>query len=575
MTTRKFIKSLTICLIMTFALLMLPSSALADVAPPVNPPGSNPQPGTENTQVRMLAETVLIEIQSTAELGSARVTADFSMRNLGSADEKITARFPISSDNGFGKYPEISGLSISANGKPISYQRVNYPDIHFNNQEVPWAEFDLTFPAGQDTPVKVTYNLSGSGYLPFTAFYYILESGAGWKDTIGSADIILRLPYPASTQNVIMGMQIGWAETNPGGVIQGNEVRWHFDNFEPGPDTVVQNMEFALVAPETWQNILKARQTADQNPTDSEAWGQLAKSYKNIFLMSRGYRSDPGGDELYKLSIQAYQKCLELNPKDAQWHAGFADLLASRNEYTGAINPNADIYQALDEIRAALALAPTDPKVLEIAQKISFIFPDGIRQNGSSYDFPWLTQTPTPVPPTPTIVPVLDPASLSGVYQSQTLTFTNAKKAQLILTLGRDHSAVLETRYESDPAETANGTWVDNGDGSLTILVTGPDQKPIEIKYKAKSDQLVGDTYPSFYGEAGLNLQRIVTASALPSATQPATQPAPQPTPLQPVQPLQPVATSPAPAPRPSLPLCPGTAALIGLVLLLYLTTRK
>ena len=88
MTTRKFIKSLTICLIMTFALLMLPSSALADVAPPVNPPGSNPQPGTENTQVRMLAETVLIEIQSTAELGSARVTADFSMRNLGSAMKK-------------------------------------------------------------------------------------------------------------------------------------------------------------------------------------------------------------------------------------------------------------------------------------------------------------------------------------------------------------------------------------------------------------------------------------------------------------------------------------------------------
>ena len=564
-------KTLTFFLVIV-VLFASPSSALADVAPPNNPPGSNLQPGSDSTQVRMLAETVLIEVKPTKDLGTARVTADFTMHNLGSAAETIPVRFPISADNGFGKYPEISDLSITANGSPVSYARVNYPDIHFNSTDVPWAEFNLTFPAGQDLPVRVSYNLAGTGNWPYTAFYYILESGAGWKDTIGSADIILRLPYPATTQNVIMNTQIGWAATTHGGVINGNEVRWHYDNFEPGPNADVTNMEFALVAPDAWKTVLDGQQTVDQHPNDSEAWGQLAKSYKQIFLMGRGYRTDPGGSELFKLSSAAYQKCLELNPKDAQWHAGFADLLASRTVYTMTIVPSADTYQAFAEIRTALELAPNDPKVLEVAQNIASMYPDGMKPNGSGYDFPWLSQTPTPYPPTPTIVPVLDIASLVGTYQtSNPLTLANGKQAQLKVTLRSNHAAALETSYTSDPLETANGTWSDNGDGSLTILVTGSDQKPIEIKFIVKPDLLQGNTYPSFYGEAGINLQRLVPATPVPAATQPVVQPAAT-QPAQPLLPAQP--TAPAPR-RPSLPFCPGSAALIGVGLVLFATRRR
>jgi hypothetical protein len=110
--------------------------------------------------------------------------------------------------------------------------------------------------------------------------------------------------------------------------------------------------------------------------------------------LREGHREDAGGQELYQLSIEAYEKCLSLLPRDAQWHAGFADLLANHSYWDLYLNgPTAETYRALNEIQTALGLAPNDPIVQEIAQNISYMFPDGIIKNGTGYDFPWLTQT--------------------------------------------------------------------------------------------------------------------------------------------------------------------------------------
>ncbi len=391
-----------------FVLLAFPSSVRADAAPPIEPPGSNLQPGEEITQVRMAAETVVIEVQrdiTPESLGRARVTADFTMRNLGSADESMAVRFPISSNDGRGKYPELSNLLIRVNGKQVQSRRTEYPDINpLYEGLVPWADFDVTFPVGQDVSIRVAYDLKGSGYYPFTAFYYILETGAGWKDTIGKADIILRLPYEAEPQNVIMGMTIGWAETTPGGVFQGNEVRWHFEDFEPGADQPVKNMEFSLVAPAAWQKVVAARENVAKYPDDGEAWGMLGKAYKEVFPLMGGYRDDAAGKELFQWSVEAYEKCLSLKPEDAQWHAGFAELLAYRAEWAWSpMSP--ETTRAMEEIRTALELAPNDPVVLEIAAELRNRIYGGIIQNGDDFDFPWLTQTPTMLPTwTPTVV---------------------------------------------------------------------------------------------------------------------------------------------------------------------------
>jgi tetratricopeptide (TPR) repeat protein len=550
--------SFTLLILILFA---FPSSARADIAPPIYPPGSNLEPGSEITQVRMVAETVLIDVQDDTtphSLGSARVTADFTMRNLGSESESMAVRFPISASDGRSEYPELTNLAIKVNGKQISFRRANYPDIRDYNQDqdVPWAEFDAAFPVGQDLAIQVAYTLNGSGYTPFTAFYYILETGAGWKDTIGSADVILRLPYAASPQNVVMDMQIGWAETTPGGVFDGNEVRWHFDEFEPGLDGPVQDMEFALVAPAAWRTVLKERDNVAKNPDDGEAWGRLAMAYKQIFYLGKGYRTDAGGEELYRSSIEAYEKCLALKPDDAQWHAGFADLFAYRSYLDSWSGPTPDVYRALEEIHTALRLAPNDPVVLEIAQNISYMFPEGMSQNGTGYDFPWLTQTPTPHPPTPTIVPVYDPAVISGMYQSDTFTLANNKKAQLTLTLRADHSAEMESKYDNDPPIISTGSWTDNGDNTISIAVTDPNLKKTEIKFTVSNDLLQANEYPAFYGEAGIEMKRIVTATPVPPSTN-----TPEPGGAQ-------------PAPQSSSPLC-GSAALAPLVAFIWLVQKR
>ena len=405
----------TLVFFLLLFLLMPASAAWADVAPPYFPPGANPQPDTETTQVRMAAETVLIDVQNDTRAGSlasARVSADFTMQNLGGVDEQLAVRFPISADNGRGEFPEIADLVVRVNGRQVAWRRANYPALPYADVLAPWAEFDVLFPAAKDTLIQVTYTLQGTGYPPYTAFYYVLETGAGWKNSIGSADIILRLPYAATPQNVVMDMQIGWAFTTPGAVFEGNEARWHFENFEPGGDSVVQNMEFALVSPAAWQTVLKAQQETNRNPGDGEAWGRLGRAYKQIFFMNKGYREDDGGRELYDLSFAAYQKCLEILPGDAQWHAGFADLLVSKSYWESwGQAPTAITLRGIEEIHTALQLAPNDPKVQEIAASIHYMFPQAMLQIGDGYDFPWLTQTPQFSLPTQTSVVVFAPSA--------------------------------------------------------------------------------------------------------------------------------------------------------------------
>jgi hypothetical protein len=512
----------------------------------------------------MAAETVLIEVQADAtsdSLGRARVTADFIMHNTGASDESMSVRFPLASNDGRGQYPELQNLAVSVNGQRVSHRRASYPDYRYGLEEAAWAEFDIIFPAGADLPIQVAYDLNGSGYMPYTAFYYVLETGAGWKDTIGEADIILRLPYPASTQNVVMGFQIGWAETPAGGTIDGNEVRWHFEDFEPGAGEPVQNMEFALVAPSVWGSIVMERDNVIRSPGDGEAWGRLGKLYKSIFFLSKGYREDPGGEELYRLSVESYEKCLALKPEDAQWHAGFADLLANRSywdAWTTGVTP--DTYRALEEIRAALQLAPGDPVVQEIAQNISYLIPDGMTQTGSEYDFPWLTQTPTPRPPTPTIAPVYDPETISGTYQSEPFNLSNGRELQLKVTLAGDHSAEMESKYENNPPFVSDGSWTDNGDGTISLRAADPQRGEVEIVFNVEAGALQGYMFPSFYGEAGLELSK---ASA-EATTTPLPQVIETPTPAPAVH---------TPVPQARNPLC-GSAALIPLAGMIVLRRK-
>jgi hypothetical protein len=361
----------------------------------------------------MVAETVVLDVQASTpqnSLGQAKVMADFTMRNLGSESESMGVRFPLASNNGFGDIPEIKNFSVKVNGSPTVTRRIMQPDPLWSDDPVPWAEFDVTFPPNQDVNIQVTYLLEGTGEYPYIAFEYIFHTGAGWKDSIGSADLIVRLPYEANTQNVIFEETTGWSQTTPGGAIQGQEVRWRFENLEPDQSN---DFEVSLIMPSAWQKVVKERSTVSANPNDGEAWGRLGKLYKEMFFFRKGFRHDAGGQELYALSIEAYEKCLALLPSDALWHAGYADLLAFHADFAAmeGLDTRTEMVRSMQEIQRAQELAPNDPKVKEIAESIYFTFQDGIvRLENGKYDYLWLTTTPelpTPWPtfPEPTLAP--------------------------------------------------------------------------------------------------------------------------------------------------------------------------
>ena len=49
-------------ILLVIILLAFPIEARADIAPPINPPGSNVQPGEESTQVRMVNEKIVLDV---------------------------------------------------------------------------------------------------------------------------------------------------------------------------------------------------------------------------------------------------------------------------------------------------------------------------------------------------------------------------------------------------------------------------------------------------------------------------------------------------------------------------------
>jgi hypothetical protein len=413
--------------------LAVPAAVKADVAPPAQPPGSNPAPGTEQTQVRMVSETVILEVLADTpenSLGQAKVSATFIMRNLGTAAEQMAVRFPVGASDGWGNTPEISEMSISVDGKTVPTRAISGEDPTGMSEVVPWIEFDVNFPPGVDVPIQASYLLEAAGEQPFVWFNYVFSTGAGWKGTIGSAVLFVRFPYGVSQLNVLPDHNDVEPEMVDGHKISANELKWVFNDFEP---EVRDNFSITIAAPSVWQELLQEQAWVNGHTWDGEAWGRVGKLSKSLAFSSRrrGFRAweisnDKGAQALYLMSLEAYENAVRLDKLDALWHAGLADLLGYYAYYAGfeGINTMPESVRALEEMRMALALAPKDEKVLEIANELTFYVNGGIVQEESGFDYPWLTATPTttptltPLPPTET--PQADTATVTLVSPRET-----------------------------------------------------------------------------------------------------------------------------------------------------------
>jgi hypothetical protein len=438
---------LSTLLLVILVALALPSVALADVAPPHQPPGFNPGPGNEVTQVRMLAETVTIDVLA-VDPPQAHVTAAFTMRNLGSSPESMAVKFPIAASDGFDHFPEIKNVSIQVNNNPTSFNRIQGPEptYGFSGQNVPWASFNVSFPVGADVPILVTYDLDGTGYAQETntSFYYILSTGAGWNGTIGSAEIILRLPYDANPQNVML------EDTKPAPQFVGHEARWQFSDLEPTTDN---NFTFDIVRPVVWKQVTIELDNTARNPLDGEAYGRLGKAYKQaLFAASKGFpRSDPGAAVLYQWSKDAYTKAVTLKPSDGLWHAGYAELLLDYFYWGSGLGQDhiytADVHLGLQQLALAYQFAPKDATVLDFIDRFSSMFPDYlVKQADGSPNFLSLTQTPTPVPATALPLDTPIPATPAPIPSQTPAAAPASLPTRTAAPLSQPTTAVLATQ---------------------------------------------------------------------------------------------------------------------------------
>jgi len=311
-----------------FLLCAILTTAFADIAPPLQPPGANPAPlEYEKTYVEMGYETVNIYVGEASNLYylethtdtvNARVNAMFIMSNRGETDETLLVLFPLNNTDGWGdglfSQPEVQNLSIKVDSQPVAWveKTTTYP-TNPEKMETRWAEFEVKFPLEEVVWIDISYDLQSTGYFPEATFSYILETGGGWYGPIGEAHIFLNLPYEASDENVLAGDR-----TSPNGLFEDNKVHWEYTNLEP--DTG-DNWAATIIAPHIWEQILNLRESISQG--DGHAYAKITRLY-DALIMNRSVRE--GTEELIFLNYDAYKEALDFDPQNDNILARFADF---------------------------------------------------------------------------------------------------------------------------------------------------------------------------------------------------------------------------------------------------------
>jgi len=358
-----------VCLL--FGLLVV-SRARADVGvQPILPGGSDISP-EEETPIQMAAETVVMSVRSETEADNAAiqlnpeaygyqsqsawfsavadVQVDFTMKNPTSEAVSMTTWFPLASvlkTHGWDEVsleevvPRIAGFQVSVDGDPVDYEISELPNPNgADKPALPWASFPVTFPAGKETMIHVSYVLPLS-QLPKSnvlALYYIFQTGAGWAGPIGQAELILNLPYPASEEtlagipkgslNPPYFVYLGDEATDlpPGAALEGNQARWTWKDFEPGPE---DDFSIVVLSPKSWNDLQAVRDAVETNPDDGQAWLNLCLTYYGRSQNWRGAIPLGYSESYQNLGAEACQEAARLLPGDAAPHYVLAGIYLS------------------------------------------------------------------------------------------------------------------------------------------------------------------------------------------------------------------------------------------------------
>ncbi len=233
---------------------------------------------------------------------------------------------------------------------------------------------------------------------------------------IGQADFVVRAPYDLSPENVILR---DWAtSTDP--TFDGRDVRWHFEDLEP---TATQQIAVTFVSRTLWNEVLAARAEVDAHPNDGEAWGRLARAYREAACTDKGWaRDDEGAQTMVRLSAEAYERATDLAPERAKWHAGYAELLYRAHFFSDPRDPL--LVLALQQIDAALRIEPANQQAWDVLTYLGGQVPEAVQIEGDTPRL--LILTATLLPPAETLGPppaTVPPVSLATQAPTQTSAF--------------------------------------------------------------------------------------------------------------------------------------------------------
>ncbi len=368
----------------------------AGAAQPIFPGASSIQPG-EKTPIQMMKQVVTITIRPGTEADNgllnlnteiyrfsspvwfqaiAEVEAVFTMKNPTSQAVSSTVWFPLASalENvdwklNPGENPlRIQQILAVVGRNPIGFTLKELPNPQGADKlPLPWASFPATFPAEAETVISVSYKLPLQPVRRVLAFYHIFHTAAGWAGAIGSTELILNLPYPASVET-IAGIPAGGLRLPPYSFpwmqadlpinyrLEGNQVRFLWTDLEPDAQD-----DFAvwLRTPATWQELETARAAVLAKPQDGRAWLTLASTYysqlgldfNDLFIFN---------PTMLSAGLAAYQKAADLLPYHPAPHAGLGLLTLA--PYIKDRNAPSDVIQSVQaELKIAKALEARYP----------------------------------------------------------------------------------------------------------------------------------------------------------------------------------------------------------------------
>lgn len=380
---------------------------------PLLPGGSSLKPENE-TPIQMLAERVVMNVRPATEADNAAISlnpqayglqsqpiwfqavadvqADFTMINPTGEVVNLTAWFPLASalENADWELnpdeipPRIEGFQVTVNGNPVEHAVSELPNPKGADRPLlPWASFPVTFPAGEETNIQVSYMVPLQPAVKGSeqALYYIFQTGAGWAGPIGQAELVVSLPYPASVETLAvaspgsLSLPYGRPQTLPGMPanvkLEGNQARWTWKDFEPGPrdDFAAWLMDIGQ-----WHRLEAGRARVRVYPDDGQAWLELASIYRSLATV--GFNSPSIFSESYlPPGIEAYQKAAELMPEHPAPHAGLALLTLA--PYMKDKNAPSEVMQTVqDELQIATELEAQNPSLAEEAGISSLIVED-------------------------------------------------------------------------------------------------------------------------------------------------------------------------------------------------------